>query len=71
MIERLRPAVQRYAGIGVRIEDVYIVSPSGFERVSSGIPREPAEIEHLMEQSGVGQLLRRPDIVDWYRRTEP
>ena len=29
MIERLRPAVQRYRDIGVRIEDVYLITAAG------------------------------------------
>lgn len=46
--ERIRPAVERYADIGVRIEDDYVVTPTGLERLSSG-PREISEIEALMQ----------------------
>ena len=45
--ERIRSAVERYADIGVRIEDDYVVTPTGLERLSLG-PREIAEIEALM-----------------------
>jgi Xaa-Pro aminopeptidase len=45
--ERIRSAVERYADIGVRIEDDYVVTPTGLERISTG-PREIAEIEALM-----------------------
>ncbi len=34
-IAKVRPAVERFHGMGVRIEDSYIVTPAGVERVSS------------------------------------
>jgi Xaa-Pro aminopeptidase len=71
MIARLRPAVQRFRNIGVRIEDDYFITASGVERVSSGSPREIDEIEALMRESGPGNRERRPEIVEWYRATAP
>jgi Xaa-Pro aminopeptidase len=44
---RIRAAVERYADIGVRIEDDYVVTPTGLERISTG-PREIEEIEALL-----------------------
>ncbi len=46
-IAKVRPAVLRYENTGVRIEDDYIVTEKGTERVSL-VPREIAEIEALM-----------------------
>jgi Xaa-Pro aminopeptidase len=68
MIERLRPALERYRDIGVRIEDVFIFDEHGVERVSAGAPREIDEIEALMREPGLGDLGRRGDIVEWFRR---
>ena len=44
MIARVRPAVERYQNIGVRIEDDYVITPGGVERLSRA-PREIKEIE--------------------------
>ena len=49
-IARVRPAVERYQNIGVRIEDDYVVTATGLERISSGVPREIAEVEALMKK---------------------
>jgi Xaa-Pro aminopeptidase len=70
MADRLRPVVQCYRNIGIRIEDDYIVTGSGVERVSAGLPREIAEIEALMAQPRLDPE-RRPEIVEWYRATTP
>jgi Xaa-Pro aminopeptidase len=68
MIQRLRPVLERYRDIGVRIEDVFIFDDRGIERVSAGAPREIDEIEALMREPGLGELRRHGDIVEWYRR---
>jgi Xaa-Pro aminopeptidase len=70
LLERLRPVVQRYANIGVRIEDVYVFDSRGVERVSAGAPREIEEIESLMRERGVMQADRRAGIIEWFRRTQ-
>ncbi len=36
------------AGYGIRIEDTYLITKTGFERLSADAPREIAEIEKLM-----------------------
>ena len=49
LIAKIRPAVERYKNIGVRIEDDYIVTDKGLEWISRA-PREIAEIEALMRR---------------------
>jgi Xaa-Pro aminopeptidase len=43
-----------YYNIGVRIEDVILVTPEGSTNLSAKAPREIAEIEALMKQKGIG-----------------
>lgn len=68
MIERLRPAVRRYQQIGVRLEDDYIVTGGGMERITAAAPREVAQVEALMRQPSWWNAPRQPDAVEWYRR---
>jgi Xaa-Pro aminopeptidase len=70
MIQRLRPALDRYVNIGVRLEDNYLVTETGVERLTAGAPREMAEVEALMREPGRVGAPRNPAIVEWYRQTE-
>jgi len=70
LIARLRPAVERYRDIGVRIEDVYLINEGGVERPSGLVPREIEEVEALMTETGIGQAGRQPAIVEWYHGVE-
>jgi Xaa-Pro aminopeptidase len=47
-LAKIRPAVERYRNIGVRIEDDYALTERGLEWLSEGSPREIARIEELM-----------------------
>jgi Xaa-Pro aminopeptidase len=47
-IEKVRPAVQKYKNIGVRIEDSFLMTESGLIRLSSKAPRQVAEIEKVV-----------------------
>lgn len=49
-LARTAKAFERYAGIGVRIEDDYLVTSRGIERPSALVPREADEVERLMQQ---------------------
>jgi len=66
MIEKIRPAIERYRNIGVRIEDDYIMTERGVEWVSRA-PREINEIEALMREPSNGPTPRDKVKVEWYR----
>src|SRR5690606_11332559 len=47
-LEKIRPTVERYLNIGVRIEDVYLVTEEGHEVLSKGVPSDPNKLTSLM-----------------------
>ena len=51
MRARLAPAWAKFGGMGVRIEDDYLITPTGSEWLSKGAPREIAEIEAVMKRT--------------------
>ena len=63
---KLRGVVNTYRNIGVRIEDDYIATTQGVERISLA-PREIAEIEALMKQGSAGVAARDELRVEKYR----
>jgi Xaa-Pro aminopeptidase len=67
---RLRPVVERYKNIGIRIEDDYIVTDRGVEWISRA-PREIAEIEQIMRGAYQGPVARDRALVDRYRQPVP
>jgi Xaa-Pro aminopeptidase len=65
----IRPAVERYRSIGVRIEDDYLVTDKGLEWISKA-PREISEVEALMKTRSM-PAGRDPELVKAYRDTVP
>lgn len=65
MKARIAPAVRRYADIGVRIEDDYLVTADGVVRASAGVPREIDEIEAELAKP---RLPRDPAVVERFLR---
>jgi Xaa-Pro aminopeptidase len=47
-IEKVRPAVQKFKDIGVRIEDSFLITEAGLQNLSGSVPRTPADVEALM-----------------------
>ncbi len=68
LIAKIRPAVERFRNVGVRIEDDYVVTDQGLEWISRA-PREAAEVEALMRETLAGAAKRDSGKLDWYRRT--
>jgi len=63
---RLARLLPRYANIGVRIEDDYIVTDEGVRWISCAVPREPDEVEALVR----GDNARSTSVerlADWYK----
>ena len=70
LLATIAPAVRKYANIGVRIEDDYIVTASGFERITSGAPREMDAIEAEMARH-VTPAGRDSVMVEGYKKIRP
>lgn len=68
MIAKVGPAVKKYANIGVRIEDDYIMNANGIEWISRA-PREINEVEAMMKEKWNGPSPRDAAIVEAYRST--
>ena len=49
-IEKVRPLVQKYKNIGVRIEDSFLLTDNGLERLSAAVPRTIDEIERFIKK---------------------
>jgi Xaa-Pro aminopeptidase len=49
LVETIQPAVRKYADIGVRVEDSFLLEESGLRRLSASVPRTVAEIESFLK----------------------
>jgi len=49
-IEKVQPAVKKYADIGVRIEDSFLLEEGGLHNLSAAVPRTIDAIERVMKQ---------------------
>ena len=70
LLAKIAPAVRKYANIGVRIEDDYIATAAGFERITSGAPREMDAIEAEMAKH-VTPAGRDSVLIESYRKIRP
>ncbi len=48
-IAKVTPVVRKYKDIGARIEDSFLLTAKGLERLSDGVPRTVAEIEGFLQ----------------------
>lgn len=67
---KIAAAVKKYANVGVRIEDDYVVTASGFDRISSDAPREMDAIEKEMARRA-GISARDGATVEAYKKIRP
>jgi Xaa-Pro aminopeptidase len=51
LIERIQPAVTKYADIGVRVEDSFVLEASGPRRLTGRVPRTIEDIESFMKRN--------------------
>jgi Xaa-Pro aminopeptidase len=61
LIEQVRPAVLKYADLGVRVEDSFLLEESGLRRLSAAVPRTIEEIEAFLRNRA--QTARRSTLV--------
>jgi Xaa-Pro aminopeptidase len=50
LVEKVQAAVSRYADIGVRIEDSFLLEETGLRRLSASVPRTIEEIEAFLQK---------------------
>src|SRR5262249_30461943 len=56
LIEAVQPTVTKYADIGVRIEDSFMLEDTGLRRLSATLPRTTEEIETFLRKSRAGLI---------------
>ncbi|HEY6805975.1 MAG TPA: Xaa-Pro aminopeptidase [Pyrinomonadaceae bacterium] len=52
--EAIRPAFEKYKGIGVRIEDDMLITPDGVKWMSANLPRKISDIEDFIAKARKG-----------------
>ncbi|MDX6269781.1 MAG: Xaa-Pro aminopeptidase, partial [Acidobacteriota bacterium] len=49
--EAVRPAFEKYKGIGVRIEDDVVIMTDGHRNLTAALPRTLADVENFMARA--------------------
>lgn len=49
---KVRPVVQKYKDIGIRIEDSFLLTEGGLENLSRTVPRSPEDVERFLAGKG-------------------
>jgi Xaa-Pro aminopeptidase len=58
-IERVQPAVRKYADTGIRIEDSFLLEETALRNLSSAVPRTIDEIEAFLRSQPAKALAGR------------
>jgi Xaa-Pro aminopeptidase len=53
LIDKIQPAVTKYADIGIRVEDSFLLEETGLRRLSIAVPRTIDEVEAFMRSRPV------------------
>ncbi len=69
LVAKIKSAVDKYANVGIRIEDDYIATNDGVEWISRA-PRELDEVEALMKEPYTGPAPRDATKIEAFRKTE-
>jgi len=59
-IASVQPALQRFADIGIRIEDSFLLEEKGLRRLSASVPRTIDEIEEFMKKRTMSSVAWHP-----------
>jgi Xaa-Pro aminopeptidase len=51
LIAAIKPAFEKYKGIGVRIEDDMLITPEGAKWMTAALPRSIADIEAFIAKA--------------------
>jgi Xaa-Pro aminopeptidase len=63
LVENIQPAVKKYADLGARVEDSFVLEETGVRRLSASVPRTIEEIEAFLRKlpSTLRQAQGRPE----------
>jgi Xaa-Pro aminopeptidase len=50
LVDKIQPAVKKYADIGIRIEDAFVLEEDGLRRLTATVPRTIEEVESFMRR---------------------
>ena len=59
LIEKIQPAVQKYADIGVRLEDSFLLEETGLQNLSASVPTTIEQIESFLSTRTAGAAAGR------------
>ena len=58
LTEKIQPAVRKYADLGVRVEDSFLLQDSGAARLTGAVPRTIEDIEAFLRKRAAAATAR-------------